>query len=96
MPPEPVFRSNLAHFLQGQPQMNALSIVAAISGANLLHALLWIVIAAVIWWLCNWLISYIGVPEPFLKICKVILAIAAVVFLVNALMTLMGSPLISW
>ncbi len=68
--------------------------LAVISGAALFQALIWIVIAAVIWWLLTWLISYIGIPEPFNKVCKVILAVAAVIFLINALLTLAGKPFI--
>lgn len=74
--------------------MNA--ILADISGSNVLTALIWVIVAAVIFWLCNWLIGYIGIPEPFNKVAKVIIAVAAVIFLVNALLTIAGHPFIRW
>lgn len=71
-------------------------LIAVISGQALVNALIWIVVAALIWWLFTWLLGYIGIPEPFNKVCKVILAILAVLFLVNALLTLVGRPFIAW
>lgn len=73
-----------------------MTLLAAISGSSLIQALVWIVIAAVIWWLLTWALGYIGIPEPFNKVVKVILALVAVVFLINALLTLVGRPFISW
>ena len=72
-----------------------MSLIAAISGNQLLHAVVWVIIAGVIFWLVNWLITYVGVPEPFNKVAKVIVAIVAVVFLVNALLTIVGKPFIT-
>jgi len=72
-----------------------MNLIAAISGDQLLHAVVWVIIAGVIFWLVNWLITYVGVPEPFNKVAKVIVAIVAVVFLVNALLTIVGKPFIT-
>jgi len=72
-----------------------MNIIAAISGDQLLHAVVWVIIAGVIFWLVNWLITYVGIPEPFNKVAKVIVAIVAVVFLVNALLTIVGKPFIT-
>jgi len=38
-------------------------------------------IFAILWWL----IDYVGLPEPFHKVARVILAVAAVVWLINKL-----------
>lgn len=70
--------------------------MAAISGQSLVQAVIWIIVAGVIFWLVNWLIGYCGLPEPFAKIARVILAIAAVVLLINALLTIVGKPFITW
>lgn len=70
--------------------------LAAISGDQLVNALVWIVIAGLVFWILTWLISYIGLPEPFSKVAKVIIAVVAVVFLANALLTLVGKPFINW
>jgi len=70
--------------------------LAAISGEALIQAVIWIVIAGVIWWLLNWLIGYAGIPEPFAKVARVILAVVAVLILINALLSLAGHPLVAW
>lgn len=70
--------------------------MAAISGESLVHAVIWIIIAGVIFWLVNWLIGYVGLPEPFAKVARVILAVLAVLMLINALLMIVGRPLIAW
>lgn len=73
-----------------------LGLLAVISGESLLNALIWIVIGGVIFWLCNWFIGYVGIPEPFAKVAKVVLAVIVLVVLVNALLTLAGHGFIAW
>jgi hypothetical protein len=68
----------------------------AITGTLLLDALLWLVIGAVIFFLVNWAIGYIGIQEPFAKIIRVIIAIVVVLFCLNALLMLVGKPLFTW
>ena len=75
--------------------MNTL-ILAAISGQAIVSALIWLIVLGVIWWLLWWLISYVGLPEPFAKVARVILAVAAVIVLINVLLTLAGKPLVNW
>jgi hypothetical protein len=41
-------------------------------------------------WLLWWLIGYIGLPEPFNKIARVIIAVVAVLFCINLLLSLGG------
>lgn len=46
-------------------------------------------------WLLWWLIGFVGLPEPFNKIARVIVAVVAVLFLINMLLGFAGhSPLI--
>lgn len=71
-------------------------LLAAISGDALVNALIWLVIVGIICWLIWWFISYIGLPEPFNKVARVLVALIAVVFLINALLTLVGKPFIRW
>jgi hypothetical protein len=71
-------------------------LLAAISGNNLLTAVIWVIVAGVIFWLVNWLIAYVGIPEPFNKVAKVIVAVVAVVLLINALLVVAGRPFINW
>lgn len=73
-----------------------MNILAAVSGQALAYAVVWVLVAGLIFWLLSWLIGYLGVPEPFSKIAKAIVAIIAVLFLINALLTIVGKPFISW
>jgi hypothetical protein len=67
-----------------------------VAGTTLLSLLVTIVIAGLIFWLIWWFIGYVGVPEPFNKVIRVILGLAVLIFLINILMTLGGHPLIVW
>lgn len=73
-----------------------MNMIAAISGENLVNAIVWIVIAAVVFWLLNYLIDYVKIAEPFNKVAKVILMVAAIVILINALLSIMDKGFIKW
>jgi hypothetical protein len=63
--------------------------------STLVHILILILIVGGICWLLWWLVGYIGLPEPFNKIARVIIAVVAVLFLINILLSLGGStPLV--
>lgn len=70
--------------------------LAAIEGTAIIGALIWLLIMGVIFWLLHWLITYVGLPEPFAKVAYVILAIAAVVIVINVLLSIAGKPFIRW
>ncbi len=72
--------------------MNALAQVI-VSGPSIISAIIWIVVYGLIFWLLWWLIAYIAPPEPFAKIARVILALAAVILLINVLLGIAGHPL---
>lgn len=71
-------------------------IFAAISGEAVVSAVIWVVCLGVVFWLLNYLIDYVSLPAPFSKVAKVILMIAAIVLLINVLLTLAGKPMIVW
>ncbi len=73
-----------------------IAILAAIDGQQLIQTVIWIVAIGLIFWLLTWLISYVGLPEPFAKIARIILAVAAVIFLINVILGLAGHPMINW
>jgi len=64
-----------------------------ISGAVLLALLVKLVIMGLIFWLIWWFIDYVGVPEPFHKVLKVVIGLVALIFLINILLGLSGQPL---
>lgn len=76
--------------------MNLLLLAAVISGSVLVTAFIWIIIAALICWALWWFIGYVGLPEPFNKILRVLVALFALLVVINVLLALAGHPFISW
>lgn len=56
----------------------------------LVHIVIYLLIVGGICWLLWWLIGYIGLPEPFNKIARVIIAVVAVLLCINLLLSLGG------
>ena len=50
----------------------------------------YLIVAGLVFWLLWWLIEYVGIPEPFHKVAKVILAVAAVLAVIGLLLSLVG------
>lgn len=59
---------------------------------NLLQFVIWIAVIGGVFYLVWWLISFIGLPEPFNKIARIIVAIVAVVILIQFLLGALGGP----
>lgn len=55
------------------------------NGTNLLSFLVMIIVAGLVFWLLVWLIDWIGLPEPFNKVAKVVVGVAAVLYLLGVL-----------
>ena len=53
--------------------------------SGLLSLLVTIVIVGLIFWLIWWFLGQVGLPEPFGKVATVILALAAIIFLIGIL-----------
>ena len=64
--------------------------------SSLVQTILFIIIAGLVFSLLFWLISYIGLPEPFAKLARVVLAVAAVFICIAILMGLAGHPVVVW
>lgn len=73
-----------------------MNMLAAIDGGTILQALIWLVIAGVIYWVLDWGLKRIGLPEPFNKIATVLLVLIVVVVVINALLIIAGHPFIHW
>lgn len=77
--------------------MEHLSLFAAVlAGQSLVWAIVWIVVAAVIFSILQWGLAQIPLPQPFAMVVKVILVLLVCVFLINAILTLVGHPLIGF
>ena len=66
-----------------------------ISLAGLVHAIVLLIVAGLIFWLLWWLVNYVGLPEPFNKAARVVLAIAAVIVVCGILLSLAGYNVIA-
>ena len=53
--------------------------------SGLLSLLVTIVIVGLIFWLIWWFLGQVGLPDPFGKVATVILALAAIIFLIGIL-----------
>lgn len=71
-------------------------IFAAVSANGLFGVLITVIVVALICWLLWWLIRYVALPEPFNKVARVLVAVVAVLFLINALLSLIGKAFITW
>lgn len=67
-----------------------------IEGSALISLLIWVIVLGCIFGLLWWLVGYVGLPEPFNKVARVILAVIAVLILINVLLTMAGTPLVRW
>ncbi len=52
---------------------------------GLLSLVVTIIIVGLIFWLIWWFLGQVGLPEPFNKVASVVLALAAIVFLIGLL-----------
>jgi ABC-type multidrug transport system permease subunit len=67
-----------------------------IEGSALLSLLVQLVIAGLIVWLIWWFVDYVGIPEPFNKVVRVILGLVILIYLINVLLSIGGRPLFRW
>lgn len=70
--------------------------LAAISGESLMWLVISIIIGGLVYWLLDWAITKFALPEPFAKVARIVLILGAVIFLINALLTVGGRPFIKW
>ncbi len=65
-----------------------------ISLGTAVTVILYLIVAGVIFGLLWWLVAYCGLPQPFDKVARVILAILAVLVLIGVLLTFVtGTPI---
>ena len=69
--------------------------LAALSLGGLMPLLIEISIAGLIFYLLWWFIGYVGIPEPFNKVARVVIALVALIYLINLLLSLSGQGFIT-
>jgi len=52
--------------------------------------IVYLLVAGLIFYLLHWLIGYVGIPDPFAKVARIILAILAVLVVIGLLLSLVG------
>jgi uncharacterized membrane protein len=67
-----------------------------VEASGLVSLLVWLIVIGCIFVLLWWLIGYVGLPEPFNKVARVVVAVIAVLLLINVLLGLVGMPLVRW
>lgn len=68
-----------------------IALLAALTLHPLLQLVVQLVVAGLILWLLFWFIGYVGLPEPFNKIARVLIALIAVIYLINLLLGISGT-----
>lgn len=69
---------------------------ASVGAGGLLSLLVTLVVVGLICYLLWWFIGYIGLPAPFDKVARVLVALVALIFLINLLLGISGTPFIRW
>lgn len=70
----------------------ALAGVGAFSVQGLLYLVIYVCIIALIFWVIWWFVGYIGIPEPFNKVIRVIIGLVALLVVIYLLLGLLGPP----
>lgn len=63
---------------------------AGFSIEGLIGVLIWLVVVGIILWLCWWFIGYVGLPEPFNKVARVLIGLVAFIILLYLLLGILG------
>jgi len=61
-----------------------------VSIGSLLNVVVWLCVIGGIAWLLWWLVGFVGLPEPFNKIARGIIAVVCVIILINVLLGFAG------
>jgi uncharacterized membrane protein len=61
---------------------------------GLVELVIYLAIVGGILWLLLWLVGYIGLPEPFSKVAKIIIMVVGVLILINVLLGFAGHPVV--
>jgi hypothetical protein len=64
-----------------------------IATSGILGLLVTLVVVGLCFWLVMWFIAWVGIPEPFNKVIKVIIGLVCFVYLIHVLLSLAGHPL---
>lgn len=66
-----------------------LALAASVSIEGLITLLIYVIVLGLIFWLIWWLIGYVGIPEPFNKVIRVIVGLIAFIIVLYILLGLL-------
>lgn len=69
------------------------ALMAVSESSDLINALIWLVGIGLIAWILWWFLGYVGLPEPFNKVGRVLIGLVVVVVLIRLIMRVTGSSL---
>ncbi len=72
------------------------TLLAAISGNDLVSFLIWVVVVALVWFITSWVLGQVPLPEPARVVIRVVMALILGIFLINAVLSLNGNGYITW
>jgi hypothetical protein len=67
-----------------------------IEASALVSFLVYIIVIGLVFYLLWWLLAQVGLPEPFNRVARIVLAVVAVLVLINLLLSLVGTPIVKW
>lgn len=75
--------------------VSPVAFAASVSIDALVSLVVYIVIIGLIFWLIWWFVGYVGIPEPFNKVIRVIIGLVALLILISFLLGLTGHSFIT-
>ena len=60
---------------------------------GLLELIIYLVVVGLIFWCIWWFVGFVGVPEPFNKVIRVVMGLVALIIVVNLLLGMVGTPM---
>ena len=67
-----------------------------LSLSALVEVIIYLLIVGGVLWLLLWLVGYIGLPEPFAKVAKIIIMVVGVLICINVLLSFAGSSIFNF
>lgn len=59
---------------------------------ELFHLLVYVIVVGLVFYLLWWFLGYVGLPDPFNKVARVIIGLFAIIFLLYVVLGLLGPP----
>lgn len=61
----------------------------------MIELLIQLVVLGLIFWVIWWFIGYVGIPEPFNKVLRVVIGLVVLIVIINVLLGLTGTSLLN-